>query len=66
MGISKDRAKYKKLLIAASIIEDMKTRSIGQKNWISDEENLAEDINDGLSDTDSFIRIPEDKKKKGN
>lgn len=63
MGISKDMAQYRKLLIAAGIIEDPKTKHIGNKVWSSDEENLAQDVNDGLSDTDSFIRIPENARK---
>ena len=63
MGISKDMAQYRKLLIAAGIIEDPKTKHIGNKAWSSDEENLAQDVNDILSDTDSFIRIPENARK---
>ena len=66
MGISKAREQYKELLIAAGILQDKGTGHLGQKNWTSDEENLAEDINADASDTDSFIRIPEDIKKKEN
>lgn len=33
MGISKDMAQYRKLLIAAGIIEDPKTKHIGNKAW---------------------------------
>ena len=60
MGIFKDRVQYRKLLIVVGIIDNSKRRHIGYKNWSSDEENLAKDINEGLSDTDSFICIPED------
>ena len=56
-------AQYRRLLVATGIIEDSRIRHIGQKNWSSDKENLAEDINDGLSDTDSFIHILEDAQK---
>lgn len=53
IGISKDRAQYKKLLIAAGIMEEPKMKHIGYKAWSIDEENLAEDTNNGLSDMGS-------------
>ena len=53
MGVSNDRAQYRKLLNATGIIEDPKTEP---NNWSSDEENLAEDLN-ALSETESFVRI---------
>ena len=44
-------------------MENKKTKHLGQKNWTSDDEKIAEDINAEESDTDSFIQIPEDIKK---
>ena len=63
MGISRERQQYKMLLVAAGIMENKKTKDLGLKNWTSEEENLAEDVNEEASVTDSFIRIPEDIKK---
>ena len=68
MGVAKDEEQYHQLLLAAGIAQNPKTEHTGHKGWVtkswsSDEENLAEDLNAEPSDTDSFIRIPEEVKK---
>ena len=65
MGVAKDEEQYLQLLLAAGIERNPKTEHLCHKGWdtkywSSDEENLAEDLNAEPSDTDSFIRIPED------
>ena len=65
MGVAKEEEQYHQLLLAAGIARNLKTEHLGHKgwstkSWSSDEENLAEDLNAESSDTDLFIRIPED------
>ena len=65
MGIAKDEEQYFDLLRAAKIereptSEHARDRGWDTRSWVSDEDNLVEDINAIPSDTDSFVRIPED------
>ena len=65
MGIAKDEEQYFDLLRGAKIerepeSEHPRGRGWDTRSWVSDEDNLAEDINAIPSDTDSFVRIPED------
>ena len=65
MGVAKDKEQYLELLRAAQIDRKPETERLGHKgwdtkSWSSDGENLAEDVNAEPSDTDSFIRIPEE------
>ena len=65
MGVAKDEEQYLELLRAAQIDRKPETEHLGHKgwdtkSWSSEDETLAEDMNAEPSDTDSFIKLPEE------